>query len=99
ATTEVFGIGTDGTMSHSYSTNGGAWSDWSTLDSSFHFTGAPAAVYNPVNKVTEVFATGQDGVISHNYHFNGGQWSGWSTLDTGYKFTGSPTAVYNQATN
>ncbi|AUY48327.1 hypothetical protein [Streptomyces sp. CB01881] len=98
-TAEVFAIGTDGVMSHSYSSNGGAWSDWATLGTNYHFTGRPVAVYNPVTKVTEVFAVGTDGVMSHNYNFNGGTWSGWSTLDTGYKFTGSPSAVYNAASN
>ncbi|MFB7620876.1 hypothetical protein ACFC1F_42320, partial [Kitasatospora sp. NPDC056181] len=98
-TAEAFAIGADGAMAHAYSTNGGAWTDWSTLDPSFRFTGSPAVVYNPVNKVTEVFATGTDGVVSHNYLFNGGQWSGWSTLGSSFRFGGSPTAVYNEATN
>ncbi|GAA2829018.1 hypothetical protein GCM10010441_61850 [Kitasatospora paracochleata] len=99
STAEVFAVGADGVLSHSYSTDGGAWTDWATLDPSFRFTGVPAVVYNPVNKVTEVFATGKDGVISHNYLFNGGHWSGWSTIDPSYRFSGSPTAVYNQSDN
>ncbi|MFK0258245.1 CHAP domain-containing protein [Streptomyces sp. NPDC090445] len=98
-TAEIFAIGTDGVLSHAYSTNGGQWTDWSTLDPSFRFTGKPTAVYNPVNKTTEVFAIGTDGVLSHAYSTNGGQWTNWSTMDTGYRFTGSPSAVYNAAAN
>ncbi|MFH9355560.1 CHAP domain-containing protein [Kitasatospora sp. NPDC017646] len=98
-TAEIFAIGTDGVLSHAYSTNGGQWSDWSTIDPSFHFTGKPTAVYNPATKTTEVFAIGTDGVLSHAYSTNSGQWSSWSTMDPGYHFTGSPTAVYNPSVN
>ncbi|MFE6054451.1 hypothetical protein ACFQ6N_27165 [Kitasatospora sp. NPDC056446] len=99
-TAEAFAIDEKGHMQHAYSTDRAKWSEWIPVDDRFEFTGGPAAVYNPVDKVTEVFGVGaKDGVMSHAYMFNGQGWSGFVTLRENYRFVGSPGVVYNAATD
>ncbi|MDH6114348.1 hypothetical protein P3T36_000749 [Kitasatospora sp. MAP12-15] len=95
ATAEVFEIGTDGAMYHSYSTNGAPWSTWATMGGSF--SAKPVAIYNPDSRTEEVFAVGTDGYVYHSYSTNAAPWSSWATIGS-YKFSQSPAVVYDPAT-
>lgn len=81
---ELFGVGSDGVLNHTYNLNAGAWQGWSTMGS-HRFAGAPAVVFEAGSNAADVFAIGADGVISHSYSAGGSTWSNWASLGT-WKF-------------
>ncbi|MFD6184991.1 peptidase M23, partial [Streptomyces goshikiensis] len=96
-TAEVFTLGRDGAMGHSYSTDGGVWSDWSMINGGSKFAGVPSVVHNPVTHALELFAVGKDRGLYHAYWVADGGWSSWSRLGD-WTFSGSPVSVYNPDT-
>ncbi|KOU26200.1 hypothetical protein ADK51_14430, partial [Streptomyces sp. WM6368] len=92
--------GEDGTMTHSYSTEGSTWSNWSMINGASKFAGIPTVVHNPATNALELFAVGKDNITYHAYWTptsNG--WSTWNAMNSSWKFTGTPTTTYNRATN
>ncbi|MEV6553909.1 hypothetical protein AB0M57_35220 [Streptomyces sp. NPDC051597] len=96
-TAEVFTLGLDGAMGHSYSTEGAAWSDWCMINGSSKFRGVPSVVHNPATNALELFAVGKDRGMYHAYWVASSGWSNWSRFGD-WTFSGSPVSVYNPDT-
>ncbi|KOU29471.1 hypothetical protein ADK51_10230, partial [Streptomyces sp. WM6368] len=58
-TAEVFTLGRDGAMGHSYSTEGSTWSNWSMINGESKFAGIPSVIHNPATNALELFAVGK----------------------------------------
>ena len=86
--TEMFAVGTDGTLYHDVQDNNG-WHGWTP-----HFQGAPAAqsvfAVNGISGSTEVFVTGPDGTLYHNYLSS----SGWHTWEANFNGAPKVTSVF-----
>ncbi|MFI5618829.1 NlpC/P60 family protein [Streptomyces sp. NPDC051567] len=92
---ELFALGTDNSVWHTYYQNG--WSTWSVMGTGHKFTSTPTAEFNPATNALELFALGADSSVWHAYYQNG--WSGWSVMGAGHKFSATPSAEFNPATN
>ncbi|MFF1907328.1 trypsin-like serine protease [Kitasatospora sp. NPDC058218] len=96
-TAEVFGLGSDGTMLHSYNTNAEGWSGWHSINPGSQFTGTPTVVHNPTTNALELFATGRDTKLYRTTWTRTDGWKAW-TLTGDTTFAGNPTTVYNPDT-
>ncbi|MEV6985232.1 hypothetical protein AB0M95_28770 [Sphaerisporangium sp. NPDC051017] len=82
---EVFAVGTDGNMYHSYQASGriGGWSPWYSMGapSGLSFSWARVVVGTNKDGRLEVFALGSNNELWHAWQLTaGGAWSGWASL-------------------
>jgi hypothetical protein len=91
---EIFVVGTDGQLWHSWQNNpNGFWSDWQPLGGSFPLTSTPAVGRNQDGRL-EMFVRGTDGALWHQYQVApNSYWSGWGSM--GGQLSADPSVVTN----
>ena len=97
-TEELFAIGADGRLGHTYlNATSNGWFQWTPIGN-VKYTGTLSAVFNPTTNTTEVFGRGQDGNIYHSYN-SGNGWVADNLVNNYWNgFSGDPVAIYEPNT-
>jgi hypothetical protein len=89
---EVYGLGSNGDVEESYSSDGTTWSAWVDLGGTFG--GAPSAVFNPLDNSVDVWEVATSGTAFVDSWHPGTGWSGWKNKSGTFTQSGLD-AVYD----